>query len=141
MSRSVNYCDNAEVVLYFHFQYSDDVEMDNMFWDDMVLNLQYEIKKRLPSYYVVKNQWDNKETRIILQNNLCNIGISEYCGLVSLSVAPKEQNEWTTYCENFAKNHAKQISKTLVKILKYLGLTNLKKVASFSNGETIFRKI
>jgi hypothetical protein len=140
MGRSVNYLDNAEVVLYFPFQYSDDVEMDNMEWDDMVGNLKCEIIKRLPSYYEVKDKWGNRETRIILENNLCSIGISEYCGLVSLSVAPKNDvyDEWH---ESFAIRHAKQIEKTLQEVLNYLGLTSLRKIGSFSNGEGVFEKV
>jgi hypothetical protein len=142
MGRSVNYLDNAEVVLYFPFQYSDDVEMDNMEWDDMVGNLKCEIIKRLPSYYEVKDKWGNRETRIILENNLCSIGISEYCGLVSLSVAPRENDygeSWTR--EQFAIHHANQIEKTLQGVLNYLGLTNLRKIGSFSNGEGVFEKV
>jgi hypothetical protein len=140
MGRSVNYLDNAEVVLYFPFQYSDDVEMDNMEWDDMVGNLKCEIIKRLPSYYEVKDKWGNRETRIILENSFCSIGISEYCGLVSLSVAPRE-NDYENYSEGLAIHHAKQIEKTLQEVLNYLGLTSLRKIGSFSNGEGVFEKV
>jgi hypothetical protein len=137
MGRSVNYLDNAEVVLYFPFDYSDDVEMDNMNWDDMVENLKYEIKAKLPSYYIVNDKWGNRETRIILENSYCSIGISEYCGLVSLSVAPRE-NDYVNYSESLAKHHANQIKGTLEKVLHDLGLKNLHKVGTFSNGEAVF---
>jgi hypothetical protein len=137
MGRSVNYLDNAEVVLYFPFDYSDDVEMDNMNWDDMVENLKCEIKAKLPSYYEVKDKWGNRETRIILENNLCSIGISEYCGLVSLSVAPRE-NDYDTWHESFAIRHTNQIESTLEKVLHDLGLKNLHKIGQFSNGEAVF---
>jgi len=41
---------------------------------------------------------------------------------------------------NFAKHHAKQIEKSLVKILNNLGCTVLSKLGTFSNGEAVFEK-
>ena len=143
MGRSVNYLDNAEVVLYFPIEneYNEagefDEDLSQMEWDDTVRNLQCEIRARLPSYYDVKDKWGNRETRIILENNLCSIGISEYCGLVSLSVAPKN-NEYDAWHESFALRHARQIEGTLEKVLCELGLKNLRKVGTFSNGEAVF---
>jgi len=143
MGRSVDYLDNAEVVLYFPFEneYNEEGEFDEflsqMNWDDMIRNLQYEIKAKLPSYEIVKNKWGNRETRIILENNLCSIGISEYCGLVSLSVAPCN-NEYNAWHEKFALHHAGQIRGTLEKVLHNLGLKRLSKIGTFSNGEAVF---
>ena len=133
MGRSVDYLDNAEVVLYFHFEESQD---DCFFWDDMIANLTCEIKAKLPSYNET-DKWGNRETRIILENSYCSIGISEYCGLVSLSVAPRE-NDYVNYSESLAKHHANQIKGTLEKVLHDLGLKNLHKVGTFSNGEAVF---
>jgi hypothetical protein len=131
MGRSVSYLNNAEVVLYFPFECEDDFS-----WQGIVENLQYEINKKLPSYYEA-NDWDNRETKIILKNHLCNIGISEYCGLVSLSVAPKN-NQYDAWHESFALWHANQIKRTLEKVLNNLGLKNLHKVGTSSNGEAFF---
>jgi len=145
MGRSVNYLDNAEVVLYFPFEneYNEEGEFDEflsqMNWDDTVRNLQCEIRAKLPSYYDVKDEWDNRETRIILKNSLCVIGISEYCGLVSLSVAPRN-NDYDAWHESFAVRHANQIKGTLEKVLNDLGLTNLRKIGTASNGEAFFQK-
>jgi hypothetical protein len=136
MGRSVSYLNNSVFVLYFPFDYSENPEDDNMNWDDMIENLKYEIKAKLPSYHKT-DEWDNRETRIILKNNLCNIGISEYCGLVSLSVAPKN-NEYDVWHESFALRHAQQIKGTLEKVLNDLGLKRLSKIGTFSNGESIF---
>lgn len=145
MGRSVSYLNNAEVVLYFPFENGteENGEYDEFLaselWDEMVLALQCEIKKRLPSYYEVKDKWGNRETRIILENNLCSIGISEYCGLVSLSVAPNE-NYYSEVMniEKFAIYHANQIRGTLEKVLHDLGLKNLHKIGTASNGEVFF---
>lgn len=145
MGRSVNYLNNAEYVLYFPFecgedengQYDDDFA--RMCWDDLKMNLQYTIKARLKSYRI-SDKWDNRETKIILENDLCIIGISEYCDLVSLSVAVKD-NEYDNWHENFAKRHAEQIKGTLEKAIDYLGLKRLGKVGTFSNGEAFFKTV
>ena len=143
MGRSVNYLDNAEVVLYFPFEGGKDENGNydefcaELEWDDMITNLQYEIKAKLPSYEIVKGKWGNRETIIILENSLCSIGISEYCGLVSLSVAPCN-NAYDAWHEQFALNHAGQIKGTLEKVLYNLGLKRLSKIGTFSNGEAVF---
>ena len=139
MSRSVNYLNNAEVVLYFPFEYSDNSEDNILNWNDLEDNLKYEIKAKLPSYYI-SDKWDNSETKIILENNLCCIGISEYYGLVSLSVAPKN-NEYDVWYEQFSKHHALQIKKTLEKCIDYVSLNRLHKIGTFSNGEAVFKKV
>ena len=145
MGRSINYLDNAEVVLYFPIEneYNEagefDEDLSQMEWGDTIRNLQYEIKAKLPSYYIVKDKWGNHETKIILENSFCSIGISEYCGLVSLSVAPRE-NDYANYSESLAKHHANQIKGTLEKVLHDLGLKNLRKVGTASNGEAFFQK-
>lgn len=142
MGRSVNYLNNAEVVLYFPYESENDGYMNQLNWNDLIRNLQNEIKAKLPSYNNC-DDWDNRETKIILENSFCNIGISEYCGLVSLSVAPKEFDSCysdTVFKENFAINHAQSIKKTLEKVLANLSLTNLRKIGTFSNGEAVFQR-
>ena len=143
MGRSVNYLNNAEVVIYFSFD-NDGDESDypaDLAWDDLIDNLVFSIQKRLPSYEVCKNEWDNNETRIILQNRLCNIGISEYCGLVSLSVAPRNSDNldsFDTFRDNFAVRHAKQIKHTLEGIVDLHTASRLNRVGTFSNGTGAF---
>ena len=144
MGRSVSYLNNAEFVLYFPFEsYRDengeyDADIDSMNWDDTMECLKAEITKRLPSYSEV-DKWDNRETRIFLENNLCSIGISEYCGLVSLSVAPRDLDGYDdTWQPQFAARHAAQIRPILEKCLDELGLKRLNKIGTFSNGESVF---
>jgi hypothetical protein len=141
MGRSVNYLDNAEVIIYFHLE-NDEGNYDDKqwLWEDLVDNLINEIKRKLPSYEIEKDKWDNRETRILLSNKLCNIGISEYCGLVSLSVAPKIPRYYSDeqYKENFAVHHANQIEKTLQKIVDNCTGNRLNRKGTFSNGMGIF---
>lgn len=146
MGRSVSYLNNAEVIIYFptpeYQQVGEEYDeyLGQLAWDDLILNLTYEIKAKLPSYQIEKGKWDGRETKIILSNSLCNIGISEYCGLVSLSVAPIDRNYCTEYQyrENFAVHHAKQIEKTLQSIVDGLTGSRLVRQGTFSNGTGVF---
>ena len=135
MGRSVSYLNNSVFVLYFPFECE---EGDDFAWDDMIDSLQCAIKRRLPSYYPT-DKWGGREERIILENSLLSIAVAEYCGLVSLSVAPRN-NDYDAWHESFALRHANQIKGTLEKILNDLGLTNLRKIGTASNGEAFFQK-
>jgi len=135
MSRSVSHLNNAEVILYFPY---DEENNESFAWQDLKDNLINEITKYLPSFYA-SDKWDNRETLIILENNYCNIGISEYCGLVSLSTSAKN-SDYNIYINNFGKAYANKIEKTLKKVLKNLGLSNYNKIGTFSNGEGVYEK-
>ena len=141
MGRGVNYLDNAEIVLYFHLEYYENEE-DNYFqWENLKESLIDEIIARLPSYSVEKSKWGNNETRVIVSNNLCDIGLSEYCGCCSLSVAPKKTEYYNdeSYKGSFPKHHARQIEKTLQKCLDAVVGTRMNKIATASNGESFFK--
>jgi hypothetical protein len=150
MGRSVNYLDNAETVIYFTADWLNEVDekgnydefLSQLNWEDFERNLKSAITGKLKSYSSCED-WDNRETKIILRNELCNIGISEYCGLYSLSVAPIDYDGYYP-CEvakiNFSKNHAWQIKKTLCKVLQNLGCEVLNRVGTFSNGCGVFEK-
>ena len=143
MGRSVNYLNNARVIIYFEADWmgqQEDGEINEdiytMDCEDFISNLQYGIKARLKSYYIPdKNTWDNNETKIILQNNLCNIGISEYCGCWSLSVAVKNDYDIK---EALANNHADKIRNTLEKCINEFDGKVLNRIGTFSNGCGVF---
>lgn len=147
MGRSVSYLSNAETVIYFTVKYLNeenengeiDYELSQMNYDDFMRNLTCEIKSKLKSYEEVE-KYDGRETRIILENRLCSIGISEYCGSWSLSIAPKEENYYVGYYkENLALNHAGQIEETLEKCLVKSGAKILRKIGTMSNGVSVYR--
>ena len=147
MGRSVNYMNNAETVIYFTAEwlsgYDEEGNYDQYLvkvnYKDFIVNLLSEITHKLKSYTDVKNSWDNHETKIILENGLCNIGISEYCGCWSLSVAPKEDIYSQYSKDNIAKNHARQIKQTLEKCLEHAGVKIMYKLGTFSNGNSVYK--
>lgn len=136
MSRSVDYLNNAEYVFYFPYETDEDGQED---WEFLVECIQEHIQKRLPSYSEC-DAWDGRETRIILENSFCEIGISEYCGLVSVSIRTKENLHYCPDLSGLAGNHIMQIRESLEKALVQSGAVLLTKLGTFSNGEAVFEK-
>ena len=148
MGRSVDYLTGAETVIYFTADWMHEQDengnydefMSQMNWDDFLANLKAEIKSKLKSYEDCQ-AWDGREVNIFLDNMLCEIGISEYCGLYSLSVRAKEADYYSEKnTEALGQNHAKQIDNTLCKILQGLSCTVLNRVGTFSNGTGVFQE-
>ena len=143
MGRSVSYLDRAITIIYFTADWlntEEDIAISEMNWEDFEYNLTATIINKLKSYCKVE-EWDNRETKIFLKNELCNIGISEYCGLYSLSVSAIDYDGY--YKEeiskiNFAQHHAKQIKNTLCKALKDCGVDVLNRLGTFSSGEAVY---
>ena len=147
MGRSVDYLSNAEVVIYFsndamsgydeNGEYNElDAEIN---WEDFYYNLKTEIKKKLKSY-IECEKWDSNEVSIFLENELAEIGISEYCGCYSLSVRAKEPEYEDDNRLNFANHHTIKIEKTLINILSNLGCDVLNRLGTFSNGVGVYEK-
>lgn len=131
MSRSVNYLDGADQVIYLS---AHEVE-DEFDWDLFQENIVEGLKAEFPSLEDADG-WDNRETRIVLENRLAEIGISEYCGLVSVSIRAKYQ-DGNDYAEeaSLAPLAAAWVSRIGDRFGKF---GDLRKVGTFSNGEAIF---
>jgi len=148
MGRSVNYLSNAEYVIYFTADWINENDengeydsfLSKLNWNDFIINLKSEIKSKLKSYYNC-DKWENKENHIFLENDLCEIAISEYCDLFSLSIRAKDNEFYTSnnYKEGLSKYHAKQIKNTLIQSLKNCGCEILNKLGTFSNGESVYQ--
>ena len=145
MGRGVDYLNNAEYVIYFKADWINEEEnydLCNMNWEDFMRNLTCEIKHKLKSYYEVE-EWDSNETKIFLKNELAEIGISEYCGLYSLSIRARDNLGYYSYekdLNGLAIKHCSQVRNTLEKCLVDSGAELLNKVGTFSNGCSIFEK-
>ena len=160
MGRSVDYLSNANGVTYFdvssmgmqypynsetdEYDEEGELEYDEFMgredWDTFVSEIQSTLIKKYPSLETVKNRWDGRETSIILENTFCEIGISEYCGLASLSIRQKDDNYYLN--EDLAAHWVDQVWDNMVKILRkeFSYYTNLYKQGTFSNGEGVYAK-
>lgn len=82
-------------------------------------------------------EWLGNEDRVLVENNHCYIGVSEYCGLASIWLVPKtEGSDWSYEdTSGLAINWCNQIGP------KFNALFGeLVKVGTFSNGESVYRR-
>ena len=141
MGRSVDYLNYAEYVGYinFSYQYEGDTDYDRCYeWNDFLdwLQMRFEEKYRSLS---IADFWDNDEVHIILENSLAKVAVAEYCGLVSVSIAPIEDCEGRTA---LGENWIRQISNGVNKILEQCPWGDrLSKIGTASNGVSFFEKV
>ena len=111
-------------------------------WDDFILDVRNVFhgacggRNPFPSLQE-SGHWVGREDRAILENEHAYIGVSEYCGLVSLWCVPKESG----YGEliDLAAHWCVQIEKRVraLALRAWPGLV-LDRIGGFSNGEAIF---
>lgn len=131
MSRSVDYLTGAELVTYM--ETPEEIE-DSFDWEDFIEGIKYRLTKLFPSLYDA-DAWDGRETHIILENSFAEIGVSEYMGLVSLSIRAKPDSyEYSDRLEELGKQWIANIEK------KFLALGDLVKLGAMSNGEGVYKR-
>lgn len=134
MGRSVSYPSGSEVVIYSHFDYSDDEYVDQYRFDDCVNELSHLLIKQFPSLYE-SEEYIGREDRAFVENDLVYIGLSEYCGIISVWVKPKDQYY------DFGCRFARQIENKLKQIINDVFGIRLTKTGTFSNGESIYNRV
>lgn len=125
MGRSVNYLSNADAV-YFH--QLDEEEIQD--FDLLIEDIQEHVMYKYPEFEAV-DEWEDRDVNVILQSPLVEIAISEYRGVISLSVRTLEdadQAKAATWIEHFFKR-------------AIAPWANARKVGSFSNGEALYEEI
>jgi len=144
MGRSVSYHSNAAKVVFLHDVLSEGA--GNWEWDEFIDDLKGVIRERYPSFEDA-DRWAGREDHVILENSAAEISVAEYCGLISVSLAPREASDydydydgesirawnenWTNLIANNFHDHlAKRFSKSA-----------LRKIGSFSNGEGVYELI
>ena len=142
MGRGVNYDSDAVQVWYLDSSCECNPHGCDC-WDYLEESIVSAIAGRYRS--LISNDgrdWVNRETRVILENDLCKISISEYCGCTSISLAPKEspyQSE--AYMDNLAQHWCSQVIGGIHKVLSDNFPTSLlTKLGSFSNGESVYER-
>lgn len=139
MGRSVSYASGSEVVLYSYFESADDEYLDQMNFDVCVDNLQESLIATFPSL-MQSEEWIGREDRALAENDLVYVGMSEYCGVVSVWVKPKE-SDYYAYVQNFGPRFARQMENKLKKIVKDVFGVRLSKMGTFSNGESVYNAV
>lgn len=149
MARSVDYLNNALQVSYFSWpliesynEETDQCEETEQYEEGDIVteNIQENIIYDFPDYDYCE-KWDGRETSIILKGYCTEIGLSEYCGLATLSIRIDENElsyyEGNEYQEQYDKIEA-WINENWAKISH--GYNQYNKIGTFSNGESVYEK-
>ena len=131
MARSVSVPTGAFVVAYEWLEQSHDGDDSNFYGDEFLEDVTCRAEELFPSLREC-NEWLGREDRAILENSFAYFGVSEYCGLVSIWMVLKDQDDHNVH---LAEHWAAQVS---TKFKEVFG--TLTKVGTFSNGEAIFEK-
>jgi hypothetical protein len=151
MGRSVDYLNRSERVNYFDWpilsvydeETDRDVETDEYEDASIVIeDIQEYIRSIFPGFDPC-SRWDGRETHIILEGYGLEIGLSEYCGLASLSVrvdeGPLEYSEDDEAYETDRQKALNWINENWDEATKYWN--KYRKIGTFSNGEGVFEKV
>lgn len=137
MGRSVDYLNRAVRVNYFEWpQYElEDGTTQPEEGDYVVEDIQDYFREQFPGFDKVE-KWDGRETAIILEGYGLQVGLSEYCGLATLSVRVDEDVVDTEQdyqdCEDW-------LAKNWDELTKYW--KQFAKIGTFSNGEGVYQRL
>jgi hypothetical protein len=143
MGRSVSYLSRAQRVAYFEWpkvevydekteEFSESDTLED--YDIVVEDIQETIKSEFPEFDNAKKS-DDRETLIILEGYGTQIGLSEYCGLASLSIRVDsffEDEEDQEKILEWIEENWEKVSNPWNK---------LQKLGTFSNGEGIYQNV
>jgi len=110
-------------------------------WDYYLDDFKREMRKAFPSLHA-DDRWLGREDHALLANDYCYIGASEYCGLVSMWVVPKEIDDYSAEERSRIGRRDVWIKRIEDKFRKVAGSCfgqALIKQGTFSNGEGIFQ--
>lgn len=135
MGRSVSTLRNADDVAYIKLPDG----MDQWDWQDFMDNVRGILSRNYPSLDEC-NRWEGREDHIFMENRLCEIAASEYCGLVAISIRAKEgEGYYREPSRAMGERWVRQVFPKMEKALHVLG-TGLYMAGRFSNGEAVFTK-
>lgn len=105
-------------------------------FDMLIDDFRDRLRVMFPSV-VEADDWIGREDHVLAENKLARFGMSEYCGLVSYWIVPKESGYYSDdQIEPLAKRWVASIADKFV-----AAFGELTKVGSFSNGEGVYRRI
>jgi len=147
MGRSVDYLNDAISITYFEWpsieiynEETDEFEASNELEDGDIVgdDIKNYIISNFPEFEEV-NKFDGRETAIILEGYGTQIGLSEYCGLASLSIRVDEHELPYSYDDDYNTEYDKVVEWINSNWDQISAPYNrLNKIGQFSNGEAIF---
>jgi len=149
MSRSVSVASGAVAVAYASLEpvlvdeeSNEYREFDSDDFDFAVEDFQSYLSSLYPSLSAC-DSWLDNEDHVLLENKHCKVGVSEYCGLVSVWVVPKEDDGY--YSDNhltgLSAHWCDQVGAKIVKAGAGCFGNALVKQGTASNGEAFFQPV
>ena len=162
MGRSVDYLNHAIGKTFFNVDFTDEngkvtglddedneikVEPEDYHhednWDDFLIDVVNSLKKAYPSLEQTDGTYKNfeGETRILLTNDFCEIGVAKYYDLASVSIRVNERYFGDPQF-NLAEPWIKRVWPNMEKVMnKYIGHEQLNKVGNMSDGCGVYEKV
>ena len=127
MGRSVwTHSDSIKTVFFEHDFRADD-------YYELIADIRYWMQHKFPSLESC-DDWSERESHAILRSELAEIVISEYCGLVSLGVVPRNSDYVPhAFALAWCQNNAAPFIET--------HYSKLRPIATGSNGITMYERI
>lgn len=135
MSRSVSTHSNAVATVYL----TPDLESTAFAWDDFLDDLRDSVLSRHWPSFRECDRWEGRENHIIAENDLAEISVSEYGGLVAICLAPSGRSNFYTA---FNRGWAGRIAPSFVrKLNQAYAHCALQSQGHASNGEQFFTRV
>jgi hypothetical protein len=118
-------------------------EPDSDDFDELIEDFRSQLRSMFPSVEEA-DDWIDREDHVLAENKLARFGVSEYCGLVSYWIVPKEYSGPKGQFYYSSDRDISAISTRWVKSIadKFVAaFGELSKVGSMSNGEGVYRRI
>lgn len=137
MSRGVSYATGSCAVTYYDVSWMGqldngdfDSDLNHIHFYDFLGYLKENLKKEYPSL-VDCDEWLSNEDHVILENYFVQVGVSEYCGMLSLWMVEQDMNQGYQGEEALYNLQRRWISKVSDGFIKKFG--NLRKTSSWTS--------
>lgn len=77
------------------------------------------------------DHWLDREDHVVAENEHCFIGFSEYCGLASIWLVPRDDRDYPALADHWCRQIAPKFQKVF---------GDLVRVGTFSNGESVYER-
>ena len=110
-------------------------------WDYYIEDFQSQMQEAFASLQTC-NKWIGREDYALLENTFCYVGVSEYLGLVSMWVVPKEADYYSPSGFESLRDHwIDQIGQRFEKVAHTCFGQPLKLMGYMSNGEGLYQRL
>ena len=115
--------------------YKDNYDEGHCDWDWFIESITDQFRAKYPSLESCST-WEGNEDHIFLENELIEVGVSEYCGLASVSMRAKED----FYCSEAGKlNLANRFAHYVGKWMD-VNIGDYNRVGGFSDGTSVYER-